>query len=216
MVGLHFLWDLSSLYGIALGSFLSGCMQWGGGVFFLLAGISVTLGHRPVRRGLTVLGCGMLCSLATAGVCLLGFADRSILIYFGTLHCLGLCMLSWPVFSRLSQKLLLSVGILAAAAGLVLLRHPLHGPSWLLPLGLLPEGLTTADYFPLLPFWGVFLLGACLGRKLYPRRESVFSFPPPVWLSPLCLCGRKALPVYLLHQPIITAILFFTAGIFPV
>ena len=213
MVGLHLLWDLSSLYGFALGGFLRVCMQWGGGLFFLLAGVCVTLGHRPIRRGLTVFGCGLLCSAATAAVYLLKFSDSSILIYFGTLHCLGLCMLSWPVFRRLSTDALLFLGLLLAAAGLYLLQSGLHSSVWLLPFGLLPSGLATADYFPLLPFLGVFLLGACLGRKLYPRPESLFSLSPPAWLYPLCLCGRKALPVYLLHQPVITAVLFFVASV---
>ena len=216
MVGLHLCWDLSSTFGVRLGSFLRDCMQWGGGIFFLLAGVCVTLGHRPVRRGLTVFGCGLLCSAATAAVYLLGLADSGILIYFGTLHCLGLCMLLWPVFSRLSTKLLLVQGALLTGGGLLLLHSGWHGPFWLLPFGLLPEGLATADYFPMLPFFGVFLLGACLGWKLYPTPKSLFSFSPPVWARLFCLCGRSALPIYLLHQPVITAAVFFAAGVFPV
>ena len=215
MVGLHLCWDLSSTFGIRLGGFLRACMQWGGGIFFLLAGISATLGHRPVRRGLTVFGCGLLCSAATAAVYLLGFADRGILIYFGTLHCLGLCMLLWPVFGRLNARILLFVGLFLTAVGIFLSQSGLPGSFWLLPFGLPPEGLATADYFPLLPFLGVFLLGACLGRKLYPQSASLFSCSPPGWAKPLCLCGRKALPIYLLHQPVITAVMFLAAGVFP-
>ena len=215
MVGLHLIWDLSSLWGFPLGSFLTACMRWGGGVFFLLAGVCVTLGHRPVRRGLTVLSCGLLCSAATAALYLLGVAGSGILIYFGTLHCLGLCMLSWPVLCRISAKGLLLLGTLLSAAGVYLSQSGLPGSFWLLPFGLLPEGLATADYFPLLPFWGIFLLGTYLGRKLYPQPKSVFVCSPPAWLRPLCACGRKALPIYLLHQPVITAVVFLAAGAFP-
>ena len=146
---------------------------------------------------------------------LLGFADRGILVYFGTLHCLGLCMLLWPVFGRLNARILLFVGLFLTAVGIFLSQSGLPGSFWLLPFGLPPEGLATADYFPLLPFLGVFLLGACLGRKLYPQSASLFSCSPPGWAKPLCLCGRKALPIYLLHQPVITAVMFLAAGVFP-
>ena len=75
--------------------------QWGGILFFLISGICVTLGHHPIKRGLQVFGCGLLCTAATLGMYLAGIMGRMIIIYFGVLHCLGVCMLLWPVFRRL-------------------------------------------------------------------------------------------------------------------
>ena len=92
-------------------------MQWGSVLFLLISGICVTLGHHPVRRGLAVFGCGMLCSLVTAGMYWLGFQGRGIIIWFGILHCLGVCMLLWPWLGRLPNWVLGALALLLLALG---------------------------------------------------------------------------------------------------
>lgn len=215
MVGIHFMYDLSGLCGWQPGPLFFPLKQWGGGSFFLLSGICATLGHRPLRRGLQVLGCGMLCTAATGLVYCLGLAGRELLIWFGTLHCLGACMLLWPLVRPAPTALLAAAGFLAAAVGVRLLVEPVVGPGWLLPIGILPPDFATADYFPLLPFWGIFLLGACLGRGLYPGGKPRLRISMPRWLGFFCACGRWALPIYLLHQPVLTGFLFLAAGLLP-
>lgn len=212
MVGIHLVYDLSSLGSWQPGSLFTAVQQWGGGIFFLISGVSATLGHRPVRRGLMVFLCGVLCTAATAAVYLLGFSGKELLIYFGTLHCLGLCMVLWPVFRTVPTPALATVGLLLSAVGIRLLLRPVTGPLWLLPLGFLPMDFATSDYFPLLPYLGLFLLGACLGRRLYRHGTSLLSFDPPLSARFLCACGRQALPIYLLHQPVLTAVLIFLPG----
>ena len=144
----------------------------------------------------------------TGGIYLLKLADRSIVISFGVLHCLGVCMLLWPLFRKMPAW---ALGLLGA--GLILLGLYLRGirvdASWLIPLGLTPPGFATVDYFPLLPNLGYFLLGAVLGKTLY--REKTSRFPQidgtrgPV--GALCWCGRHSLWIYLLHQPALCLIL---------
>ena len=216
MVGIHLGYDLNSLYARQPGVLFSLVQKWGGGIFFLLSGICATLGHRPLRRGLTVLGCGLLCTAATAAVYALGLADKGILIWFGTLHCLGVCMLLWPLFRSVPTALLLAGGAVLTAAGIKLLLQPLVGPGWLLPVGILPPDFATADYFPLLPFLGIFLLGACLGRRLYPGGMPRLRIPMPRPLGVLCACGRWALPIYLLHQPVLAGFLYLIVWLRPV
>ena len=168
----------------------------GGAVFFLIAGISAVLGSRHLRRGATVLGCAGAVSLVTA---LWGSPVR-----FGTLHCLGLCMLCWEVFRRLGNASCLTLGGLFSALGLLFSRRTVS-VTFLYPLGLTAPGFASADYFPLLPYLGYFLLGAILGRKLYPKRCSLL---PQVTFSGYFsrffrFCGRHALLLYLIHQPIL-------------
>jgi len=210
MVVIHLLWDAACLFRWELSGWFLAIKQWGGGIFFLICGISCHLGSHPVRRGLTVLGYGLLCSAVTVGIWLAGFSGSDICIYFGTLHCLGLCMLLWTFLRRLSTVCAAVLGILLTVLGTILLIQPIYGPLWLLPLGILPYGFATADYFPLLPYLGLFLLGACLGRTFYPEKQSILPdwSHRAAWLRFLCLCGRHALGIYLLHQPVITGFFF--------
>ena len=82
------------------------------------------------------------------------------------------------------------------------------GSWWLMPLGLIPPGFSSSDYFPLLPYLGWFLLGACLGRLLYGRRQSLLpDFPSGAWpVRALRWCGTHSLWIYLLHQPVLYAL----------
>lgn len=201
MVVIHLLYDLQ----VSLPLPLQILQNWGGCVFLLLSGICVTLGHHPIRRGLLVLGCGALCSFVTWGVYALGLASKDVMIWFGVLHCLGVCMLLWPVFRKLPAPLL---GALAGSFILLgfCLESLLLPTPFLVPLGIRYPGFVSADYFPLLPNLGFFLVGALAGRMLY--REKKILFPNVRGPRFLCFCGRHSLIIYLLHQPILCGILW--------
>ena len=175
-----------------------------GAVFLLISGVSVTLGNHPVKRGLQVFCCGLLCTAATAGMYFLGFAGKDIIIYFGVLQCLGCCMMLWHLFRRAKSRLLLVLA--AAMVGLGLwLRGVGFSFPWLTVLGFAPYGFASSDYFPLFPNLGYFLIGAVLGRKLYAEKISRFprENPPAKFLQWM---GRNSLLIYLLHQPILAAV----------
>ena len=200
MVGIHLLYDLR----IPLPLPLKLLQDWGGCAFLLLSGLCVTLGRHPLWRGLVVLGCGMVCTLVTWGMRILGVTDYESVIWFGVLHCLGVCMLLWPVFRQLSSPFLGLLGGIFIVLGFLFEKFLLDGP-WLVPLGIRYPGFVSADYFPLFPNLGFFLLGAVAGRRLYRKKESLFPSLRPNRF--LCFCGRHSLAIYLLHQPILYGIL---------
>lgn len=201
MVGIHLLYDL----GISLPLPLRLAQDWGGCIFLVLSGICVTLGRHPIRRGLVVLGCGMVFTLVTWGMYTLGLASGQLIIWFGVLHCLGVCMLLWPLFKKQRSRILVILAGLLVVLGFFLKSVLLNVP-FLVPLGIRFPGFASADYFPLLPNLGFFLLGAVAGRKLYSNKQSLF---PHVRESRfLCFCGRHSLIIYLLHQPILCGILW--------
>ena len=118
MVIVHLLYDLIDLYQLVSWDYppiIRFLMAWGGILFVVLSGICATLGSKSVRRGLMVLGAGLLVSTVTVGLYHFGFAGKGIIIYFGVLHCLGLCMILWWVFKRLPAWLLaiISAAIIA-------------------------------------------------------------------------------------------------------
>ena len=214
MMGIHFVYDLVDLFGVwnwqqpAWYLFFKNNY---GAVFFLISGISVTLGSRPVKRGAQVFLCGFLCTGVTLGMYLLGFAGKGIIIYMGVLQCLGLCMMLWPLFRRCPDWWLVALGLAMTIAGWYLRTQAY--PFWLLtPLGFAPYGFTSSDYFPLLPNFGYFLLGAVVGKRAYAGRKSLFPRETP----PLGLfrwLGRHSLMIYLLHQPVLAAIVAVMAAL---
>lgn len=214
MMGIHFVYDLVDLFGVwnwqqpAWYLFFKNNY---GAVFFLISGISVTLGSHPVKRGAQVFLCGFLCTGVTLGMYLLGFAGKGIIIYMGVLQCLGLCMMLWPLFRRCPDWALAALGLAMTITGWYLRTQAF--PFWLLtPLGFAPYGFTSSDYFPLLPNFGYFLLGAVAGKRAYAGRKSLFPRETP----PLGLfrwLGRHSLMIYLLHQPVLAAIVAVMAAL---
>ncbi len=208
MVLVHLVYDIRELYHLAdfaIPTWFLLVMNWGGVLFFLLSGICVTLGNHPVKRGIIVFAAGMVCTLVTYGLHALGMAGDEVLIRFGVLHCLGVCMLLWPLCKKLP------VWAMAAAAAVVLglgywFKTFTVSASGLYWLGLVKAGFYSADFFPLFPNVGWFLLGAVLGRVLYKEKKTLFpkvraEAAPIRFLS---WCGRQSLLIYLLHQPVLT------------
>lgn len=211
MVFVHLIYDLQSFFGASLLSdnplyhFL---LDWGGSLFFILSGICVTLGSHPIRRGLIVFACGLVVSAVTWGLYALDFADKSLIIYFGVLHCLGVCMLLWPLFRRIPWFLNAPLAAFIILYGIYLDPLRFDCSMWLLPLGYKPLMFSSSDYFALMPFFGFFLAGALIGKFVYKDKITLF---PKVndqnWLIRFfSLMGRWSLPIYMLHQPVITGI----------
>ncbi|NLF79968.1 MAG: DUF1624 domain-containing protein [Clostridia bacterium] len=90
----------------------------------------------------------------------------------------------------------------------ILLRSLLPAPSWAdgnfagFILGW-NRAFYTADYFPLIPYLGWFLLGAALGGLLYRDKRSLFPGRGGRAARPFLWLGRHALLIYILHQPLI-------------
>lgn len=215
MVIMHLLYDIdsaSAAFSVSAFPLLRFVMEWGGVLFFLISGICITLGSHPVRRGLTVCGAGLIVTGVTFGMYALGFADKGIIIWFGVLHCLGVCMLLWPAIRKLPVWTLGILAVLLIGLGFYVDTVRVDFP-WLIPLGLVTNSFSSSDYFPLLPFLGFFFVGAVLGKTLYRNKESLFPRVDPrnPILRFFSFLGKWSLPIYLLHQPVLTGILTLIA-----
>lgn len=213
MLVVHFIYDMQDLFYIELFSnskLYDLVVEWGGVLFFLISGICVTLGSRPVRRGLIVFGCAMVVSTVTYGLYALNYAGRDMIIYFGVLHCLGVCMLLWPLVRKLPWPVLAAMAGLLIFVGLSIVSVYLPTGLWLIPFGFKSPGFASADYFPLLPYFGFFLTGTVLGRLLYKNKQTLFPkvSEKNVLVRFFSLFGKWSLPIYMLHQPVFTGILF--------
>ena len=212
VIVVHFLFDLSFFGGLdlTLPAWYVFIQEYGGAIFVVLSGVCVTLGSKSVRRGLIVFACGMLITAVTYGMYRLGMSGMDVVVKFGVLHLLGVCMLVYPAFKKLPPATLTVLGLVIAITGYAI-RGIIVPQHWLFPLGLTYEGFTSSDYFPLFPQLGYFLIGAAIGKTAY--REKRTFLPGAFQQTPVarffCWCGRQSLFIYLLHQPIVYGLLEF-------
>ena len=210
VIVVHFLFDLSFFGGLdlTLPAWYVFIQEYGGAIFVVLSGVCVTLGSKSVRRGLIVFACGMLITAVTYGMYRLGMSGADVVVKFGVLHLLGVCMLVYPAFKKLPPAALALLGLAIAITGYAI-RGIIVPQHWLFPLGLTYEGFTSSDYFPLFPQLGYFLIGAAIGKTAY--REKRTFLPGAFQQTPVarffCWCGRQSLFIYLLHQPIVYGLL---------
>jgi len=113
-------------------------------------------------------------------------------------------ILGWPLV-RFPRAALI-VGIVVIVVG-VAIGLPLFDLPWLNWVGLMTHKPATEDYVPLLPWFGVVLVGISIGWWLLERRMHdlrQISRASPKWLTWL---GRHSLLVYMIHQPIMMGLL---------
>ena len=210
VIVVHFLFDLSFFGGLdlTLPAWYIFIQEYGGAIFVVLSGVCVTLGSKSVRRGLIVFACGMLITAVTYGMYRLGMSGADVVVKFGVLHLLGVCMLVYPAFKKLPPAALAVLGLLIAVTGYAI-RGVVVPQHWLFPLGLTYEGFTSSDYFPLFPQLGYFLIGAAIGKTAYREKKTLLpgSFQKTPVARFFCWCGRQSLFIYLLHQPIVYGLL---------
>ena len=212
VIVVHFLFDLSFFGGLdlTLPAWYVFLQEYGGAIFVVLSGVCVTLGSKSVRRGLIVFSCGMLITAVTYGMYRLGMSGADVVVKFGVLHLLGVCMLVYPAFKKLPPAMLTVLGLVIAITGYAI-RGVVVPQRWLFPLGLTYEGFTSSDYFPLFPQLGYFLIGAAIGKTAYREKKTLLpgSFQKTPVARFFCWCGRQSLFIYLLHQPIVYGLLEF-------
>ncbi len=211
MVLVHLVYDLQNFLGLSIlaeSPIFHLVLNWGGVLFFLISGICVTLGHHPIRRGLIVLGCGLVISAVTYGLYALDFAGKGMIIYFGVLHCLGVCMLLWPVFKRIPWPITALLSVTMTVIGILIDPIWFDSSILLMPLGFKPKGFISSDYFALFPFLGFFLMGSLAGKFVYKNKTTLFPKvnPQNPLISFFSLLGKWSLPIYMLHQPVLTGL----------
>ncbi len=164
--------------------------------FLIVSGISAAFWTRSDhalwkgwQRGWFILSAAMLVSLATA------IANDTTWVRFGILHLIALSAFVLPFLRRIPPAVL---GLL----GLFLLA--------LTPLDLMPA-IRSVDYTPPIPWLGPIVIGFAMGIPL--ARRAVSARPQPAHPRTgtlgnlLAWPGRHSLAIYLVHQPVILAIL---------
>ncbi|MDD2233983.1 MAG: heparan-alpha-glucosaminide N-acetyltransferase [Desulfitobacteriaceae bacterium] len=201
MITFHTVFDLNNYVGINI-KYQSGFWFWEGKIsallFIFLAGISSGFSKGTVRRGIKVFLFGMAITLVTYIL----FGEQYT--RFGILHLLGVGMALFPVLKRINNIFLFLMTVIFAFAAIPV-KHVLAETGLLLPFGIMYSGFATLDYYPLVPYLSVFILGVLVYKLFYYKRQSIFTFDyKNKYLS---LISRNSLAIYLIHQPIIIALI---------
>lgn len=202
MVYFHLVYDLKEFYNLPI-SYESGINFYIGKVsailFMLISGISSSLSKSNIKRGIRVLGFALILSLITH------LYNPLYGIKFGILHFLGVSMLLSPLFNKINKYILVLLGTSILFLGNFVTKIS-TSLTFLFPLGITSGPFMSSDYYPLVPWFGLFLYGLALGKFLFAEKRS--HFPTNIKDNVISKVGQKTLPIYLLHQPVILIVLF--------
>lgn len=209
MIAFHILYDLKEFYQVPI-SYEQGPVYYLGkfaaSLFIVVAGISCSLSKSNIKRGIKLFLLGLLITLVTSLV-----VPGSNII-FGILHFLGTSIVLYSIFKHLKPGMLLILGTAVIMAGFCFKKITLPN-NILAPLGLLGPEFYSVDYYPLVPWLGLFLYGAAMGKILYTQKQSLFP-ASPLRQNLLNTLGQHSLSIYLLHQPVILLLLSLLYGSF--
>jgi len=216
MMAYHFFFDLAYFYEYDIPVFTGVWRVFarGTGVLFLLVvGICFVISWertmkeeriiKTLKRGMIIFSGGMIISAVTWVIAPHAF------VKFGILHLIGISALLQPVF-LVFKKWNVVIGLLFVIVGILFTTKTVES-LLLFPFGLEYPGMQSLDYYPLFPWFGVILLGMALGQWLYRpmRHHALTSLGSLAYPLPLLWCGRRALLLYFLHQPVILLFLRF-------
>lgn len=186
-----------------------------GSSFLTILGFSLYLGSasyspkKQLLRGLKLLGWAGVISLVTHLLLAGG-------VVFGILHLIGVAVIISPLLVKVPRVSGIT-GLLIITARYIFSGHQITS-IYLLPLGLGGTNHYMVDYYPLVPWMGVVLIGIFIGSLLYPKGSRsynggemlarIMALPAFKFFQYL---GRHSLIIYLLHQPLLFALTFLVA-----
>jgi uncharacterized membrane protein len=214
MVIYHLCWDLSFYRFIAVDvGFDPGWVVFARTILFafmFLVGVGLVLGHGDGmrwqsfwRRWLLVVGGAALISLGT------WFAFPDSFVYFGVLHAIAITSLIALPFLFTPIWLTGLVAVLVIGLHFVF-ADPLYNEKLFSWIGFWVVPPPTNDLVPLFPWFGVVLLGVLamrLVRGSAVERWMAAVQPRNVVARMLGWMGRWSLVIYLVHQPILLAVI---------
>lgn len=227
MIVHHFFLDLGDVLSLDIGYtiFQKLCVVqpvfWA--IFIITSGICSMLSRNPIKRGAIVFGAGMIVTLVTS-VIMPAFSFYGAEIYFGILHCLGICMIITGLIKPLIEKtntvfgIILSIVLFAlcynindGSLAFGLINLPTPSTNLFMPLGVYKADFVSADYFSIFPWIFMYLVGAFIGKGAKAGAFPAFTYKKNI--KPFAFVGRNSLWFYLGHQVVIYALLEAFLGI---
>lgn len=216
MVAFHYCYDLKFIEGLNLAWFAPPFQDiWRASIswtFLFIAGCMCSFSRNNLKRSAKYLLVALLIFIVTT------VAAVDDPINFGIIFCMGACTLicgllekahvapRGPVAALVFLALfLLSLGVPNGVFGIgshvVALPAALYGTPWFSWLGFPDAAFVSGDYYPVIPFILMYLVGDSCGR--WWKQTGYPSWCSTLRIPPLEFVGRHALAVYIIHQPVL-------------
>lgn len=180
------------------------------GTFMILVGVSLVLAHRGEFRWSSFskrLGMIILAAAAITVVTRLAFPTS--FVYFGILHAIAVATLVGALFLGTTALVCLVVGSLVVLLPLVL-ESSSFDTRWLAWSGFAAQPPSSNDFVPIFPWVGLTLLGMAATKWTFgwPVKSRLEQHTHPGRLArAFAWMGRRSLLIYLVHQPILLALI---------
>ncbi|WP_322152713.1 heparan-alpha-glucosaminide N-acetyltransferase [Paratractidigestivibacter sp.] len=219
MIAFHFCYDLVYLRGVEVAWFYPpfvdiwrASISW---VFLALAGVMCSFSRNNLKRAAKY---GLVAFAVWAATTIAAVDDS---ISFGIIFCMAASTLVYALLQKLNAApkgffaafvlfaaFLLAMGLpnghLSLPGYTLEIPKTLYSTEWLSWLGFPGPKFVSGDYYPLLPYGLMYLVGASLGPWL---KQNLPSRVRSLGFAPLEFIGRHALEVYIAHQPLLLLVL---------
>lgn len=222
MILYHLLWDLVNIFDVSIewfdSSFAHIMQQCIRNSFILLSGFCWALSNNKLKRGLIVFSASILITLGTK------IFMPNAYILFGVLSLIGSAMLFTIPLDKVYSKMNAYLGIILCLFLFYFTKNV--GSGYLgfediiqiyLPLSLYNNHIgaylgfpgaffKSTDYVPIFPFVFLFWIGYFIYRIC--KEKDLLKYFTGMKCEVLEYIGKHSLLIYMLHQPLIYAVLF--------
>ena len=218
MILFHLFYDLVYIFGENLPFFESrGASIWQNMIamtFIITSGISYNFGKKNSRKIILLFICAAILSATTIIIIPEEF------IAFGIIHFFAFATLFLSIFDGLFKKINPFVGIIIFTLLFISTRFITNGYIYLLNskyylpenfyglgflfwLGFPNNNFISSDYFPVIPWLFLFIVGYYIGRIIITKKPVMKKKS----FNPINIIGRHSLFLYIIHQPVIYIVL---------
>lgn len=181
-------------------------------IFLFVSGISSTLSRNITKRGFRLFLLALAITLVSIIISLI-ISNHKIIIYFGIIHLISICMLLTPLLKKLPRIWLGLLGIVIIILGFYFEIKSIRVDSVLLvPFNILPPTFATGDFYPILPYLGFYIFGVIYG-EYYFKKLNKPRFTKKYKMNIFTYFGKNALVWYFIHQVILVVFLDLLTGI---
>ncbi|MBU1144953.1 MAG: DUF1624 domain-containing protein [Firmicutes bacterium] len=181
-------------------------------IFLLVSGISFNFSRSNLKRGLKFLAVAIIISVITMTTEVVSGLQIGIL--FGIIHLFAVGTLLTYLFRKIWNN-----DVFILALGLIIIGIGFYIEWWKVSyyetitfsrffeiiIGLKGYG---ADYFGIIPYTGVIMVGTVLGNLFYSKRVSLLPGLDKKWNRPFVFAGQKSLIIFVTHQLVILTLVY--------